>query len=122
VDDLHRLQSQWAEAQDAYQRQASENIAATLQYESRELKGLGFIIRDRPWALTLGHEVEIDDAQVQYFFGTLISRVKAPHVAVADHLDELDEAAIAVLAALGLVGSPLCVYQRQDLSLPLHLL
>lgn len=64
VDDLHRLESQRAEAQDAYQRQVAENTAATLHYYNTELEELVFFIRDRLWALTLGRGVEVDDARV----------------------------------------------------------
>ena len=48
VDDLHRLERQRAQAQDASQRPqlASDNIVAMLQYYSVELEELGYIIQD----------------------------------------------------------------------------
>jgi len=97
VDDLRRLERQRAKAQDAYQRQASGDIAATLQYYHMELEELESMIRDRLWALTLGRGDEIDDERVRHFFGALTSQDQAQLGAVAEHIDELDEATIAAL-------------------------
>jgi hypothetical protein len=100
VDDLHRLERQWAQAQDAYQRHASDHIIAMLQYYGVELEELGFIIRDRLLALTLEHGDEVDDARVQRFFGALTSQAQTQAMTLTEHADELDEATIAALAAL----------------------
>ena len=102
VDDLHRLERQRAQAQDAYVRQGSDDIAAMLQYYSMELDELGFTIRDRLWALTLGRGDEVDDARVQSFFGALTNQAQAQPRAMAEDgdEDELDQATIAALAAL----------------------
>jgi hypothetical protein len=99
VDDLHHLERQRAQAQDAYQHHATDDIAALLQHYSLELEELAFIIRDRLWALNFGRGQEVDDARVQHFFDALTVQAQNQPVDAGDHAGDLDEATIAALAA-----------------------
>jgi hypothetical protein len=104
MDGVHRLERQRAQAQDAYQRQASDEIAAMLLHYSMELEELRLVMRDRLLALTLGggDDVDVDDAQVRGFFGGPTSQAQAQAGSVTGHTYELDGATIAALAALDL--------------------
>ena len=102
MQDLHRLEGRRAQAQDDYQRQASDDIAATLLHYTMELEDMRLIMRDRLLALTLGHGDEVDDALVRGSFGGPTSQAQAQPGAVTGHTSELGGNIIPGLAALEL--------------------
>lgn len=103
LDELRRLEGERAQIQAAHRRRASDDTAAMIQYFGMELDEVGFIIRDRLWALILGRGEDADDARVQSFFTALITQVQGhlqAEVGVTvpvDITNALDEADIAVL-------------------------
>lgn len=104
VDELRRLEGARAQIQAAHRRRGSDDTAFMLQYYGMELEEVGFIIRDRLWALILGRGEDADAARVQEFFRTLTTQIQiqiqAEITEPDDLTNELDEADIA---ALGLV-------------------
>jgi len=106
VDELHRLEEQRTQIQVAHRHRASDDTALMLQYYGMELDEVGFILRDRLWALILGREEDANDARVQEFFTALTTQGQAGLRAEAEatepdvHINELDEADIAAWAAL----------------------
>jgi hypothetical protein len=106
VDELRRLEEARAQVEAAHRRRASDDTAVMLQYYGMELDAVGFIIRDRLWALILGRGEDTDGAQVQMFFTALTTQVQVQAQTQAEAREqhaatyELDEADIAVLVAL----------------------
>lgn len=100
LDELRRLEEERAHLQAAHIFRESDDTAAMLQYYGMELDEVGFIIRDRLWALILGRGEDADDARVQGFFTTLTTHVQSHVQAEAeatvpsDLIDELDEATV----------------------------
>jgi hypothetical protein len=101
LDELRRLEGERAQIQAAHRRRASDDTAVLLQYYGMELDEVGFIIRDRLWALILGRGEDADDARVQGFFTALTTQVQGyvqaeaeatVPVALTDELD-IDEIA-----------------------------
>lgn len=103
LDELRRLEGERAQIQAAHRRRASDDTAAMIQYFGMELDEVGFIIRDRLWALILGRGEDADDARVQSFFTALITEVQGHLQAEVeatvpvDIMNAMDEADIAVL-------------------------
>jgi len=109
VDELRRLEGARAQIQAAHRRRASEDTAIMLQYYGMELEEVGFIIRDRLWALILGRGEDADAARVQGFFIELTNQVQAQVQVQAETTDLANALDEADLAALGLIfdnGSP----------------
>ena len=77
LDEMRRLEGERAQIQAAHRRRASDDTAAMIQYFGMELDEVGFIMRDRLWALILGRGEDADDARVQIFFTALITQVQA---------------------------------------------
>ena len=108
MDELRRLEGARAQVQAAHRRRASDDTAVMLQYYGMELEEVGFIIRDRLLALTLGRGEDADGGQVQGIFTALTTQFHAQSegegeaTAPYDLADELDEVDIAALAALDL--------------------
>lgn len=104
LDELRRLEGERAQVQAAHSHRASDDAAAMIQYYRSELDEVGFIIRDRLWALILGRGENADDARVQGFFTALTTQVQghlqaeaeAEAIVPVDIIDELDEADIDV--------------------------
>ena len=103
LDELRRLEAESAQVQAAHSHRASDDAAAMIQYYRSELDEVGFIIRDRLWALILGRGENADDARVQGFFTALTTQVQghlqveAEGIVPVDITDELDGVDIAVL-------------------------
>lgn len=99
VDELRRLEGARAQVQAAHRYRASDDTATMLSYYGMELEEVGFIIRDRLWALTLGRGEDTDAARIQGFFTTMTTQVQ-----IQAQLDELtNEPDEADIAALGIV-------------------
>ena len=102
MDDLHRLEKRRAQALVDYQRQASDDIAATLLHYSIELEEVRLTMRDRLLALTLGPGDEVDGARIRDFIGGPIrqAQAQAQPGAIPGYPYDPYEATIAALAAL----------------------
>lgn len=100
MDDVHRLEKRRAQALVDYQRQASDEIAATLLQYSTELEEVRLTMRDRLLALTLGPGDEVDGARVWDFIGGPIRQAQAQPGAIAGYPYDPYEVTIAALAAL----------------------
>jgi len=92
-DSLHHLERQRTQAQDAYKRQASDDIAAKLLQYSTEMEELRRTMRDRLLALTLGRGDEVDYAPLDFFaFDTShTGQAQGQTSAITGHTRELDE-------------------------------
>jgi hypothetical protein len=123
LDELRRLEGERAQIQVIHRRQASDDTAAMLQYYGMELDEVGFILRDRLWALILARGEDADDARVQGFLTALTTQAQGHIQAEAEAIVPVDitnvphEADIAELQRI--FGDELPVNdQRGHVSVP----